>query len=280
MGHPAPANLSRRWLTVSVHLNPLTGVLEGAAVKESRRTIAGLAGYFRDEPARVALNQNRLAYRVQAYEPKPEGERGAVCCATTFLEPGMVGDEYFLTRGHFHANEDCPELEVTVSGTGVLVLMTADRRTWTEPMRAGSVHHVPPGTAHRVANTGDETLVFVSVLAERNRTRLPHDRRTRLRRARSAHRRPADGGARAGLEFNAFMPLSCWHSLRPLRDSRRHRRRRNGRGLSRPRRSPRPRRRHQGPARITRYRPGKTSPVRTGSSGDRCAQSPEHPGGV
>jgi glucose-6-phosphate isomerase len=147
---------------MSVHLNPHTGLLQGVGVKESRRTIGGLAGYFRDEPVRAAMDQDRLAYRVQAYEPKPEGERGAVCCATTFLEPGSVGDEYFLTRGHFHANEDCPELEVTVGGTGVLVLMTADRHTWTEPMRPGSVHHVPPGTAHRVANTGGEPLVFVS----------------------------------------------------------------------------------------------------------------------
>ena len=147
---------------MSVRLNARTGVLEGAPVKESLRTLGGLAGYFRDEPARAAMDQDQLAYRVQAYEPKPEGERGAVCCATTFLEPGMVGDEYFLTRGHFHANEDCPELEVTVSGTGMLVLMTMDRRTWTEPMHAGSVHHVPAATAHRVANTGHEPLVFVS----------------------------------------------------------------------------------------------------------------------
>jgi glucose-6-phosphate isomerase len=38
----------------------------------------------------------------------------------------------------------------------------SDRRTWTEPMTPGSVHHVPPGTAHRVADIGDVPLVFVS----------------------------------------------------------------------------------------------------------------------
>jgi glucose-6-phosphate isomerase len=145
-----------------VTLDPVTGALEGSGVKESRRTIAGVKGYFLDEAARAAMDQGRLAYRVQAYEPKPEGEPGAVCCATTFLEPGLVGDEYFLTRGHFHAADDRPELEVTVAGAGMLVLMTRDRRTWAEPMRPGSVHHVPPGTAHRVANVGDEPLVFVS----------------------------------------------------------------------------------------------------------------------
>jgi len=174
---------------MTVRLDPLTGVLQGAAVKESRRTLAGLTGYFRDEATRAAMDQDRLAYRVQAYEPKPEGERGAVCCATTFLEPGTVGDEYFLTRGHFHVNEDCPELEVTVSGSGLLVLMTADRRTRTEPMRAGSVHHVPPGTAHRVANTGDEPLVFVSYWP----SETGHDYRTIIEDGFGARVRRIDG---------------------------------------------------------------------------------------
>ena len=77
-----------------------TGALSGTGIKESRRTLAGLAGYYRDEIAWRAMDPDRLAYRVLAWEPAPEGEAGAVCLATTFLEPGLVGDEYFLTRGH------------------------------------------------------------------------------------------------------------------------------------------------------------------------------------
>jgi len=93
--------------------------------------------------------------------PLPEGQLGAVCIATTYLEAGAVGDEYYFTRGHFHANDDGPELCVCVSGRGALVLMTRDRDTWIEQMRPGSVHPVPPSTAHRSVNFGDETLVFV-----------------------------------------------------------------------------------------------------------------------
>ena len=143
-------------------LSLVTGILAGSDVTESRRTIAGLTDYFLDEAARAAMDQDRLAYRVLAFEPRREGEEGAICCATTFLQPGMVGDEYFLTRGHFHVNQDRPELEMAISGEGALILMREDRHTWMEPMRPGSVHHVPPRTAHRVANTGDAPLVFVS----------------------------------------------------------------------------------------------------------------------
>lgn len=147
-----------------IHLEP-EGHLAGQEVTHSQRTIGGLAGYFTNETARAAMDQNTVVYRVEAYEPRPEGTEGAVCLATTFLEPGQVGDEYFLTRGHFHANQDRPELEVTISGRGLLVLMTRNRQTRTEEMAPGSVHHVPPGTAHRVANIGNEPLVFVSYWA-------------------------------------------------------------------------------------------------------------------
>ena len=148
-----------------VLINHNTGHLTGPEVTHSQRTIGGLAGYFADESARAARDQDKVVYRVEAFEPQPEGTEGAVCLATTFLEPGLVGDEYFLTRGHFHANQDRPELEVTISGCGVLVLMTRDRKPRTEEMSPGSVHHVPPGTAHRVANIGDLPLVFISYWA-------------------------------------------------------------------------------------------------------------------
>jgi len=148
-----------------VILDLISGHLSGPEVSKSARTIGGLSGYFADETARSAMDPERITYRVESYEPVPEGRAGAVCCAATFLEPGRVGDEYFMTRGHFHANEDRPELEVTVSGEGALVLMGHDRQTRIDSMRPGSVHHVPPGTAHRVANIGTQTLVFVSYWA-------------------------------------------------------------------------------------------------------------------
>jgi glucose-6-phosphate isomerase len=174
---------------LGVHLDPATGALSGDGVVESVRTIGDLKGVFADEAAREAMNQAQVAYRVQAYEPGPEGTPGAVCAATTFLQPGMVGDEYLMTRGHFHANEDRPELEVTVAGEGMLVLMTEDRVTRAEPMRPGSVHHVPARTAHRVANTASAMLVFVSYWA----SETGHDYKAIRERGFSARVLQVDG---------------------------------------------------------------------------------------
>jgi glucose-6-phosphate isomerase len=174
---------------LEVRLDPRTGGLTGEEVTESRRTIAGLKGYFLDEASRAAMDQDKLAYRVQAFEPAAEGVPGAICCASTFLEPGLVGDEYFLTRGHFHINEDRPEMEVTVSGQGFLVLMSEDGKTQVEEMTTGSVHHVPPRTAHRVANTGSTQLVFVSYWA----SETGHDYNTIATRGFGARVRNVNG---------------------------------------------------------------------------------------
>lgn len=176
---------------MNINFDPITGKLSGPPVTESRRTIGQLEGWFRDEEARRSLAQDTVAYRVESYMPLPEGEPGAVCLATTHLYPGLVGDEYFFTRGHFHANPDGPELCSCISGEGALVLMTPDRRTWTEELHPGMVHHIPAATAHRAANTGDKPLVFVSYWA----SEIGHDYRTIERHGFSARLRKIDGTA-------------------------------------------------------------------------------------
>ncbi len=150
---------------MSVNFDAVTGHLSGDGVVETVRKVKDLAGVFRDEAARAAMDQEHVLYRVEAFEPVPEGTLGGVGLATTYLMPGQVGDEYILTRGHYHINEDRPELEVTISGEGYLVLMDRDRNTHIEAMTPGSVHPVGLGIAHRVANTGTEPLVFVSYWA-------------------------------------------------------------------------------------------------------------------
>ena len=71
----------------------------------------------------------------------------------------------------------------------MLVLMTADRRTWTEPMRAGSVHHVPAARRTVWPTRVDEPLVFVSYWP----SETGHDYRTIVERGFGARVRRLDG---------------------------------------------------------------------------------------
>lgn len=137
-----------------------TGELAGAAVREQRRLLGELAGVFADEAARRAMDPNRLVYRVQLHLPVPEGTEGGLFFGNTTIEPGRVGDEYFMTKGHFHARRGRGEYYWCLRGQGALVLMDEGRRCRVEWMTPGSLHCIPGHTAHRVANTGDEPLTF------------------------------------------------------------------------------------------------------------------------
>ena len=145
---------------ITVHLN--TGELSGEGVKSTIRTIGDLGGIFRDEKARQVFDSNAIVYRVQAFFPVREGVEGGLFWGTTFIEPGMVGDEYFMTKGHYHSNRDRGEYYLTVSGSGALILMDESRRTVFEPMLPGTLHYIPVHTAHRVANTGEAVLAFLA----------------------------------------------------------------------------------------------------------------------
>jgi glucose-6-phosphate isomerase len=139
-----------------------TGLLEGGPLAETVRTVGDLAGLFLDEGARRAMDPARVVYRVQCFFPVKEGEAGGLFWGSTCIEPGRVGDEYFMTKGHFHATRARGEYYVTVNGEGALILMDEGRRTWMEVMRPGSVHYIAGSTAHRVANTGASVLSFLA----------------------------------------------------------------------------------------------------------------------
>jgi glucose-6-phosphate isomerase, archaeal len=139
-----------------------TGVLQGPEVQSSRKTVGELKNLFQDSAAVENLPQDQLVYTVQWWSPVPEGTHGGLFWGNTTIEPGQVGHEYFMTHGHTHAKADRTEFYSTVDGVGALILMSADRQTRIEEMTPGSLHHIPPQTAHRVANTGEKPLRFVA----------------------------------------------------------------------------------------------------------------------
>ena len=149
-------------LRVHIKVDLITGELLGENVQRLHRAIKDMKGIFRDEKARQALSQETVVYRVQAIYPVGEGQEGGLFWGTTFLEPGVVGDEYFMTKGHFHAKRNRGEYYMTISGHGALILMDRSRRTTFEPMHPGSLYYIPDYTAHRVANTGDSVLAFMA----------------------------------------------------------------------------------------------------------------------
>jgi len=134
--------------------------MQGAQIHRSAKALGQLRGIFSDLNAWQAMDPETVVYRVQSWEPIPEGTEGGLFWGATIIEPGRVGDEYFMTQGHFHSIRDRAEYYCTVESHGVLVLVSEDGSGWTEMMSPGSLHYIPDGTAHRVVNISDTPLIF------------------------------------------------------------------------------------------------------------------------
>ncbi len=139
-----------------------TGQLAGPAIETKNTLMRDLGAIFTDRAAWQAMEMDRIVYRVQYWRPVPDHTAGGLFWGNSSIQPGRVGDEYFMTKGHFHRRRDCAEYYATIQGEGFLLLMDEDRKTTAQPMRPGSVHYIPGFTAHRVVNTGAAPLTFVA----------------------------------------------------------------------------------------------------------------------
>jgi glucose-6-phosphate isomerase len=134
--------------------------LHGATVVHSVKRLSQLQGIFEDEAAFQQMDGEQVVYEVDAYCPVENGTEGGLFFGLTHLYPGRVGDEYFMTFGHFHQVENRAEYYWGLEGEGMLLLMDKNRITRAELMSAGSLHYIPGYIAHRVVNTGTTVLRF------------------------------------------------------------------------------------------------------------------------
>jgi glucose-6-phosphate isomerase len=128
------------------------------------RRLADLRGCFADESAfEAALRRgNPLLYSVSSVEPA-SGD-GQLHYGLGILQPGKIGAEYYLTKGHLHAHRPAAEIYVGLAGEGAMLLedeATGESRL--VPLRTHSVVYVPGHTAHRTVNTGAAPLVYLGI---------------------------------------------------------------------------------------------------------------------
>lgn len=130
-------------------------------IKRSR--IRDLSGLYTDETALERLidqHGDETAYEVQEFRPAQVEPREMIF-GTSTVQPGTVGDEFFLTRGHLHERADRPEVYLCQSGHGVLHMESLGGETHPLEMRPGTVVYVPPYWIHRSVNVGLEPLMML-----------------------------------------------------------------------------------------------------------------------
>ena len=130
-----------------------------------------------------------LIYEV--FENRRPETAGELLSGLSVVHPGRVGNEYFMTKGHYHAVRGTAEIYYCLEGKGVLVMENEAGETSVEEFSPGRVVYVTPGSAHRSVNTGADDLVTVFVYpghcghrSRRHRIRgIPQARRRTGRRA-------------------------------------------------------------------------------------------------
>lgn len=139
-----------------------SGTITNAATILSRR-LADMRGLYADAQAEAALaTSNPLVYEVYYGANSPQVEGQLEYC-TTVLYPGKVGDEYFMTKGHFHTKGDRAEVYYGLQGEGYLLLQTPEGEVSVQVMKPGVAAYVPPYWGHRTMNVGAANFVFLAV---------------------------------------------------------------------------------------------------------------------
>ncbi|MCB1357488.1 MAG: glucose-6-phosphate isomerase [Maritimibacter sp.] len=144
----------------SHRIDPSTGEMTSATGRYEKR-LRDLEGIYLDENAFqsvVSSHGDAIVYSVN--EVRPTRGAGDLIFGTTHMEPGRVGDEFFMTRGHIHAIANRPEVYYGESGAGVMLMESPEGETRVLEVGPGVAVYVPPMWVHRSVNVAAVPLVM------------------------------------------------------------------------------------------------------------------------
>jgi glucose-6-phosphate isomerase, archaeal len=121
-----------------------------------KRSLSSMKGQYHDRAAYDSMlaKEDTLLYEV--YELRRPEEEGELLSGISIVHPGKVGEEYFMTKGHFHEVLETAEVYYCLSGKGAMVMETPEGEWSVKDLTPGTVLYVPPRWAHRSVNTGEQ----------------------------------------------------------------------------------------------------------------------------
>ena len=143
------------------HFDPETGRMEPYDHYRQIR-LSDMRGYYladREAPD-APLEDDPVLYEV--YERIVPEKGGEMVPCSTIIHPGGVGDEFYMTKGHYHSSADAAEIYYCLRGDGLLMMLKDDECVM-ESMRQGALIYVPAGWAHRSVNVGKEDLIIFAI---------------------------------------------------------------------------------------------------------------------
>lgn len=135
--------------------------------KSSQRFLSNMKGMYADDKAFEEMlgKDNEKVY--EFYELDMPDNAGDLLFGTSITYPGKVGNEYFMTKGHFHAVLDTAEVYFCLAGKGYMLMEDPEGNWDAKELTPGKAVYVPKRWAHRSINVGNEPFItFFSFRAD------------------------------------------------------------------------------------------------------------------
>lgn len=142
----------------SIDFDPHTGLSK--MIETGKRYLSQMPNMFSDDAAYAELlkNGDPLVYEFHTL-PMPEQE-GDLSFGCSIVNPGKVGKEYYMTKGHFHTKRMTGEVYYCMSGHGYMLMENEEGDWLAEELLSGCATYVPRGYGHRSINVDpDNQLV-------------------------------------------------------------------------------------------------------------------------
>lgn len=127
------------------------------------RNASVMRGYYKDIASLEAIIEQNDPLHYETFECEIPQEYGHMIYGLSKLHPGVVGDECFMTKGHYHTIVETGEIYLCLDGEGYMLMKTQDGRFRAEIMTRGGLIYVPPYWAHRSVNTGNTPLTTLFI---------------------------------------------------------------------------------------------------------------------
>ncbi|MBK8986415.1 MAG: glucose-6-phosphate isomerase [Chloroflexi bacterium] len=124
------------------------------------RRLSAMKGQYLDQDAYANLLSAGDPLLYEVYELQRPKVAGELLHGISIVHPGKVGDEYNMTKGHFHEVLETGEIYYCLKGKGFMMMETPEGEWAVEALYPGRVLYVLPRWAHRSVNASlDEDLI-------------------------------------------------------------------------------------------------------------------------
>jgi glucose-6-phosphate isomerase, archaeal len=141
----------------SLDFDLLTGLSQKS--KPTQRRLSQMKGMFLDGDAFDSLVSELDPLVYEFYELGAPEDAGDVAFGTSIVYPGKVGNEYHMTKEHFHTILETGEVYLCLQGKGIMLQENPEGDWSAKELSPGTAVYCPQRYAHRSVNTGDTPLV-------------------------------------------------------------------------------------------------------------------------